>query len=364
MNDSFIKINNSFVSERMNKVRFVEGEHQNEEPTSFLSGSSEIKNNLKLWKLIQDEYSDEIGNELTPRATAKFTIDGDITGIEIIDYNNFAVSAGSSVSLVAIKRDQDKNNLKEIKRFENIHKFKTESSALCTGISVFEENVSSIGEDGKINVISANSQKIITQLENVSSVTQTAVRFINYKELVTGNRLGIMNTFDLRSGNKEPTATFAISCEDEKKCNGVTSITHHPTQQHIILAGSEEGSITVYDLRQLSFPASYLCAHSHSITELMFHPTQPDKLFSASADGELWKWTQNNMQTIAQDFDSRSGGDTINSWLNGERAKNKIAISTVLGGLRKSITSLDCSKRSRIICSCNNEAVYIVDNIF
>lgn len=362
MNDSFVKVNNSFISERINKVRFIEEEQT--EPTIFISGSSEIKNNLKLWKLIQNEFADELDNEFVPKATAKLTLNGDITGIEVLDHNNFAVSAGSSVSLVWINRDQERNNLKENRKFENIHKFKTGDLALCTGISVFDENISTIGEDGRINVISSNSQKIITVLEDTDSVTQTAVRFINYKELVTGNRLGIMNTFDLRSGNKKPTATFALSCEDEKKCNAVTSIAHHPTQQHIILAASEEGSITVYDLRQPSFPASYLCAHDHAITELMFHPTQPDKLFTASANGELWKWTQNTMQSLTQDFDARNTVDSINSWLNGERAKNKIAITTVLGGLRKSITSLDCSKQSRIICSCNNEAVYIVDNVF
>lgn len=365
MNDSFVKINNSFISERINKVRFIEEEHQNTEPTFFISGgSSEIKNNLKLWKLIQNEFADETDNEFVPKATAKHTLNGDITGVEVLDHNNFVVSAGSSVSLMWINRDQERNNLKENNRFENIHKFKTGDAALCTGISVFDENISSIGEDGRINVISANSQKIITVLEDTDSVTQTAVRFVNYKELITGNRLGIMNTFDLRSGNKKPTATFAVSCEDEKKCNAVTSITHHPTQQHIILAASEEGSITVYDLRQPSFPASYLCAHDHAITELMFHPTQPDKLFTASANGELWKWTQNTMQALTQDFDARSTVDSINSWLNGERAKNKISITTVLGGLRKAVTSLDCSKQSRIICSCNNEAVYIVDNVF
>jgi len=74
--------------------------------------------------------------------------------------------------------------------------------------------------------------------------------------------------------------------------NAVTAIANHPTQQHIILVGSEEGSVTVYDIRQPSFPASYLSAHDHASTELKFHPTQPDKLFTASANGELWKWTQ------------------------------------------------------------------------
>lgn len=363
MNESFVKINTSFVSERINKVRFIEEEQANLEPSSFISGSSENKNNIKLWKLLRNDFADENENDLIPKAMSKLTVDGEVIGIEVLDYNNVAVSAGSSISLVYINRDQERNNLRVNHHFGDIHKFKkTGDAALCTGISVFNENISSIGEDGTINVISANNQKIITTLEETDSVTQTAIRFINYKELITGNRLGVMNSFDLRSGSKKPTATFAVSCEDEKKSNAVTCITHHPTQQHIILSASEEGSLTVYDLRQPSFPSSYLCAHDFAITEVMFHPTQPDKLFTSSANGELWKWTQNMMQTITQDYDNRN--DTANSWLNGERAKNKIAITSILGDLRKSVTSLDCSKQTRVICACNNEAVYVIDNVF
>lgn len=100
MNDSFVKVNNSFISERINKVKFIEVEHQNIEPNIFISGSSEFKNNLKLWKLMPNEFADETENEFVPKAITKLTIKGDITGIEILDHNNFAVSAGSSVSLV------------------------------------------------------------------------------------------------------------------------------------------------------------------------------------------------------------------------------------------------------------------------
>lgn len=97
---------------------------------------------------------------------------------------------------------------------------------------------------------------------------------------------------------------------------------------------------------------------------MKFHPTQPDKLFTASANGELWKWTQNMMQTIPQEFENKNPIESVNAWTNGERAKKNVQISVVLGELGMSITSLDCSKRSRLICSCNNEAVYVIDNIF
>lgn len=232
MNDSIFKVNSSFVSERINKVRFLESDNF-QEPDLFVSGSS--SSNIALWKLVNNEFSDEMENDYTPKAVAKFKLTGDVTGLEIVDFNNFAVAAaGSGVSCIHINRDLEGNNLYENFRFKNLHKFKTGDPALCTGLSVFEDNICTIGEDGRVGVLSLQSQKVLMELENVDSVTQTAVNFVNNKELLTGNRLGIMKSFDLRSGSKEPTAIFPISCEDEKKSNGVTCIANHPTQQHIV----------------------------------------------------------------------------------------------------------------------------------
>lgn len=233
MNDGVFKVNSSFVSERINKIRFVEDGGCNE-PEFFLTGSSEYKNNVKLFNLVKNEFSDEVENEFTPKAVAKLSVDGEVTGLEIVDNKNFMVSSGSGVSLIWINRDIEKNNLNETSRFQNLHKFKTGDPALCTGLSIHDDSVATIGEDGKISVVSLSSQEIQMELEEADSVTQTAIRFINYKELITGNRMGIMKSFDLRSRQKEPTAIFAVQSEDEKKSNGVTCIANHPTQQHIV----------------------------------------------------------------------------------------------------------------------------------
>lgn len=231
MNESIFKVNSSFVSERISKVRFIDNENCLE-PDYFVSGS---ESNIRLWKLLKNEFSDEIECDLTPKSFAKVRVDGDITGLEVVDHNNFVASSGDGVSCIWINRDIERNNLKENYRFKNIHKFKTGDPALCTGLSIHEDTVCSIGEDGRISVLSLTNQKILTELEDVDSVTQTAVNFINFKEVLTGNRLGIMKSFDLRSGLKEPTATFPISCEDEKKSNGVVAISNHPNQQHIVM---------------------------------------------------------------------------------------------------------------------------------
>ncbi|KAG5670153.1 hypothetical protein PVAND_000434 [Polypedilum vanderplanki] len=170
MNENLTKINSSFVSERINKIRFVEESQAQLEASNFISGSSEIKNNVKFWKLIKNEFADEIENEFIPKAVSKLTIEGEVTGLEKIDRFNFAISSGSSMTIVSINPGKNEmNKLRESASFKNLHKFKTGDSALCMGVSVFDENISTIGEDGKINVISANNQKVITTIDDTDS---------------------------------------------------------------------------------------------------------------------------------------------------------------------------------------------------
>lgn len=46
--------------------------------------------------------------------------------------------------------------------------------------------------------------------------------------------MGLVKMFDIRSETNDSVASFPISCENEKKSNGVTSIAHHPIQKYIV----------------------------------------------------------------------------------------------------------------------------------
>lgn len=57
---------------------------------------------------------------------------------------------------------------------------------------------------------------------------------------------------------------------------GATCVTPHPSQRHLLLAGGEDGSLTVWDLRENTSPATLLSAHSQaglmlSITRFLLH---------------------------------------------------------------------------------------------
>lgn len=144
--------------------------------------------------------------------------------------------------------------------------------------------------------------------------------------------MGIIKIFDSSSDQKKPVTTLMTSCENDKNSNAVSAITHHPNQTHIVLSGCEEGSITVWDLRQPEYPASYVSAHDTAITEIAFHPTEPVKVYTSSEGGELYQWLSNSNQlTTVDGIDSQSSrSESINPWLSGERTKNTISVSLFL----------------------------------
>lgn len=308
-----VKINNSFVSEKISRIRFLQ-ENLNE-TNKFITGSWDSrKNYLRLYAITSNE--DE---EFSPVCLAKHQTKADVTGLELLGADHIFVSS-SDGNLALFQLSPDRDNLREVAAFPGLHKFQDGSEAACTGISIFEENVASVGEDGSLNIVSAAAKTLIKALSSVDSCSLTCVAFVNHKEVLTGNRMGIIKVFDIRTDEQQPTVSMAVSCEDDKKSNALMSLASHPTQNHIILCGSEEGSLSVFDLRQPLFPASYLMAHSSAICEIAFHRTEPSKLFTASENGELWQW--NTMPT----YDLQTDGG--NPWLAlSERAKNKINVS-------------------------------------
>ena len=51
-----------------------------------------------------------------------------------------------------------------------------------------------------------------------------------------------------------------------------------------------------------------------------------------------------------------------NIWLNSDVAKHHLEVFTLMPQLHKPINSLDVN-RSRVVCGCDNEAVYVFKNV-
>lgn len=286
-----------------------------------------------------------------------------VSKLEFVKYRfSIQIFLLGRITLLKIKKAVDEDTLQEEGKSELLHRFDASGdAAVCTAISVYGKEVATVGEDGRLNIIDTQAHLAIRRSLEADSLSLLSVLYVNPQEVLVANRMGVIRMFDIRSNAEATPAAFMTSCEDEKRSNYVSCLTSHPTQPHIVLAGSEEGSITVWDLRNPGYPASYLSAHNSPITDIGFHRSDPSKLFTAAEIGELWMWSQNASLAVTSGMEP-SNTDNSNPWLNGERAKNRISVTSLISDLRKAINSFD-SQSSKIMCGSDSEAFYFVDNI-
>ena len=64
--------------------------------------------------------------------------------------------------------------------------------------------------------------------------------------------------------------------------SGVRCLAVHPSQSHILMSGGVDGVLGVWDLRSPLHPATLLSADKAAISEVKFHPSQPDHVFTCS----------------------------------------------------------------------------------
>ena len=104
----------------------------------------------------------------------------------------------------------------------------------------------------------------------------------------------------------------------------------HPAQSHILMAGGQDGVLAVWDLRSTQHPATLLSADKvmhlnitilnilninllknilniimfqAAISEVVFHPNQPDHVLTCSQGGEVCHWnTAAQPHSIAQHY--------------------------------------------------------------
>jgi len=344
-------LHGTFVSEKINKIRWRPEAFN--DPHFFLTGSVDNDDNtIRLW----DFYENTEDDDIYPFTIDTFNTCGDVTEIKFLNADYFASSSSSGAAhLLNIETNNNGDaTLKHCTKWENLHYFDNGESSPCTALAFHETDLVTVGEDGRINVLSAQSQNVVKKIDNADSCSIQCVIFLKHNEILTSNLRGQMKVWDLRSGNNKPTNTFMLSGDQVTP----TYLTYHPTQRHIVIAGDELGALTTWDLRQNTFPVNVLNAHEGAITEIQFHPEDPDQLFSCSSAGEIWHWsTKNKKQTIAG-FEQPN----VNVWLAPDNVKNKLEVFTLMPTLGKPINSLDLNK-NKVICGCDNEAIYLINGI-
>lgn len=345
----------TFVGEKINKVRWKPEDLT--ESDIFLTGSWDNgTNQLVLWLYPpKDDDADTY-----PCSIGTHPHYGDVTELKFINSNMFVVSSSlGSVKLFKIdSREPHVAEIKEVISWDDIHFFRFGGKSPCTGLACFEEDIASVGEDGCLSLLTATQKKPVRRIEGADSCSLRCVCFLKHNEVLTGNLRGQMKVWDLKNAVDKPAFTFMLSGEQI----GTSCVMHHPTQRHIVFAGGQDGSLTVWDLRRNTFPVTLLNAHSDTVSELQFHPDRPEHLFTCSTSGEVWHWNTSSMSRSAHLGTSAEFSRDKNIWLNSDVAKHHLEVFTLMPQLHKPINSLDVN-RSRVVCGCDNEAVYVFKNV-
>lgn len=143
-----------------------------------------------------------------------------------------------------------------------------------------DSSLATIGSDDALRIFDANSLKPHQTARCHAGVACLTAG--GRSHLVTGGRDGLVRCWDTRAKN--------VAEMSDPRSNGIASIACH---DNYIAAGTEslkEGlgdvSVLIYDTRNPSVPLrQYLESHTDTITQLAFHPDQPHILLSGSTDG-------------------------------------------------------------------------------
>jgi len=165
-------------------------------------------------------------------------------------------------------------------------------ASAATGIDVLPETyeLASVGEDATINFLRINSPtKPFLSIANADSGYLNGIHYISPQNLITYGSSGNLKIWDHRSGGSQ--SGLAHSFRDLESKSAHNSACVHPHQNHIIAVGSDDGTTSFWDLRNLSSPLERFAQHNANVWEISFHPAQPNNLVSCSEDGDVLLWT-------------------------------------------------------------------------
>lgn len=340
-----------FVSKKISKVRW-----RPKSSSVFVTGSwDDDENVVCVWKCPSPHINSEVeGLDIgEPRLLNTLKFAGSVTDLKVVS-DDLIFASSSLGSLCMLKYSEDK--LLHAHAWENLHHF-SKGTASATGLSVKGNDIASVGEDGRLCIINFKTQQKVKEIESSDLCSFTTVCYLRHHEIVLGNSVGYLRLLDLRSPSTTPSCLLLVSREQ----SGVWSMGVHPSQTHVVATGHEDGSLCVWDMRQDRQPVALLQAHSAAVSELLFHPTHPDFLYTCSLDGCVLQWDSSNLRSSTF-MDTEQGGARGDPWLNCDAKKHKLNIMSLFVQRSCSVNTLDLSG-STLLWGTDKEALYILNNI-
>jgi len=356
---TFASGSSKFVSKKIRKVRWRPRADSIQVNTDmFATGSwDDESNEVSLWKYNVDmEESGDSSKNISLLAALKH--EGDVTGLSWLNCETLITS--SSKGGVNLYRLEQHRILNLGQKWTDLH-----AAGVATCLTSLGESMATAGQDGRINILNARQITPVKVFDKADSCSVTDLIFSRSTDLLAANMRGQIKLFDLRSNRTEPTSTFLLSNDQV----AITCLSRHPSQGHIVISGGENGFLAVWDLRQGKHPTTLLSAHQAPISEVQFHPDQPDHIFTCSQGGELWHWNgtsiKNSASTTNITLTTNNSLDNINNtspWLSSEAVRHKVETNSLVSKQPLPINSVDVLGQS-VLFGGDNEAFYILRNV-
>ncbi|XP_018421147.1 PREDICTED: nucleoporin Nup43 [Nanorana parkeri] len=367
-----------FVSQKISKTRWrPEPASSLQPPDLFAVGSwDNEENKVSIWSTgdfgtinMDEDYLVE------PKLLCDIRHRGDVTDLQFLDQERI-VTASSTGRVTIFRHHQTNQTLSEKQKWEHAHSHagSNDVGAPCTGIVCSSPDIVSVGEDGRINVFKADSKDIVRTIDDADSSTMHAVTFLRTTEILTVNSIGQLKMWDLRQQGNDPTQIFSVANERVP----LHCLNRHPSQQHVVATGGQDGMLCIWDVRQSKIPVSLLSAHDAEMWEVHFHPSKPDHIFTCSEDGSLWHWDASTEAAERPNFLvggrgnshlSRSTlGQSVNqslmtAWLSSDPTKGHLEITNLMPSSTLSVNSLDVLGEY-LVCGTDSESIYVFKNLF
>ncbi|KAL8599017.1 hypothetical protein ACOMHN_006826 [Nucella lapillus] len=356
-------INVKFVSQKINKIRWRPRAKQSVQPSNtFATGSwDDEENKVCMWRqepVTEDRGPAEVGQEeLTlrePQLLCEARHPGDVADLCFLT-DDLIATASSRGSVLLYKHEPSTQLLEVAQEWRALHHGVGESSSPCTCLATYGQDcLLSGGEDGRLALISPGQAAPVRVLEKADSCSINALTFLKQSEVLTVNSFGQLKLFDLRQNSEDPAQIFSAT-EDHWS---LLCVDRHPGQLHIVATGSQDGTLTVWDLRQNRFPMTTLDAHQSSMWEVRFHPQQAQHLFTCSEDGSLWHWDASaHAASMAGATGAGEGaGGQQSPWL-GLDTSSRLEINSLICNKSLSVNSLHIDG-GLLLCGTDSENIY------
>lgn len=383
-----------FTSEKLSCVRWQPPVMQGlQNSDTFVTGSWDNSvNSLLVWKLSNGDETSRKGRRdpseasrfgdikppetyVEPEIILRESHVGDVTDLKFAGHQTLLVSS-SCGSVQSFSVADDSKKLIPTQKWEDLHHLKM-SSCPCTCMSVSGTDVATCGEDGRINVLRLDHRKPVRIIGDADSCSLNAIIHSKTHEVITVNSAGQLKVWDVRQDGNTPVRIFLVT----GKKVALHCVDRHPTQPHLVAAGGEDGTLSMWDLRKEHLPVTLFDSHESHVWEVKFHPTNPNNLFTCSDDGSVLHWqtkpglTSSRPSTPLGGFSTSgisssqsllhhpSAADAGSAWISSNTNMSNIDINHVLPSLTMPVNSVDI-EGSNLVCGTDGEAIYLVSNVF